>query len=274
MTDGIDDVVQHYESIREEDRITSGLDQLELLRTQEILSRFLPASPAKIIDIGGATGVHARWLAESGYDVHIVDVTPRHVAKAQADLASLGVTAEVGDARQLSAESETYDVALLLGPMYHLPSRADRLNALEEARRVVGPGALIAVAAISRFASLFDGLAREFLFEAEFQRMVARDLAEGHHENPGRRPGWFTTAYFHLPSDLRDEAVEAGLDVADVFGVEGLAGWMAHLTARWASDDDRRAILEAARSIETEPSLLGLSAHLLLIAHAPSNVES
>jgi hypothetical protein len=124
------------------------------------------------------------------------------------------------------------------------------------------------VAAISRFASLFDGLAREFLFQAEFQRMVAGDLASGRHENPDKRPHWFTTAYFHLSSDLRAEAMEAGLDVADVFGVEGLAGWMAHLAPRWASVDDRRTILEAARAIETEPSLLGLSAHLLLIAHA------
>jgi ubiquinone/menaquinone biosynthesis C-methylase UbiE len=273
VTDGLDDVVEHYEATREEERLAAGLDQLELLRTQEILSRYLPDAPAKIIDVGGATGVHARWLAEAGHHVHIVDVTPRHVAMAQADLASLGVTAEVGDARQLSVDDEMYDIALVLGPMYHLLSRADRLTALKEARRVVRPGGLIAVAAISRFASLFDGLAREFLFQAEFQRMVARDLAEGRHENPERRPGWFTTAYFHHPSELREEAVEAGLDVGDVFGVEGLAGWMAHLAPRWAAGDDRRTILEAARAIETEPSLLGLSAHLLLIAHAPSSLR-
>jgi 2-polyprenyl-3-methyl-5-hydroxy-6-metoxy-1,4-benzoquinol methylase len=273
MADELDEVVQYYERTEEEHRLAAGIDQLELLRTQEILSRYLPAAPAKVIDVGGATGVHARWLADAGYDVHIVDLTPGHIVKAHAELASVGVTAEVGDARRLSAQSETYDVALVLGPMYHLPSRADRLTALEEARRVVRPGGLIAVAAISRFASLFDGLAREFLFQAEFQHMVARDLAEGRHENPERRPGWFTTAYFHLPAELRDEALEAGLHIADVFGVEGLAGWMAHLAPRWAEDDDRRTILEAARAIETEPSLSGLSAHLLLIAHAPPSLR-
>jgi 2-polyprenyl-3-methyl-5-hydroxy-6-metoxy-1,4-benzoquinol methylase len=268
VAENIDEVVQHYESTREEDRIASGFGQLELLRTQEILTRYLPPAPAAIIDVGGSTGVHARWLAEAGFQVHIVDLTPRHVAKAQSDLAEFGVTAEVGDARRLSAGEASYDVVLLLGPMYHLQSRADRLAAFGEARRVVRPGGLVAVAAISRFASLFDGLAREFLFDPEFQEVVVTDLEHGCHQNPNDRKGWFTTAYFHLASDLRAEAEEAGLQVDDVFGVEGLARWLPHLAERWESEDGRRTILDAARAVETEPSLQGLSAHLLLVAHA------
>jgi SAM-dependent methyltransferase len=269
MSGELDDVVQHYESAREEDRIVDGLGQLELLRTQEILTRYLPPAPATVIDVGGATGVHARWLAEAGFHVHIVDVTPRHVAKAQADLTALGVTAEVGDARRLPADDASYDVALLLGPLYHLPSRDDRLAALQEARRVVRPGGLVAVAAISRFASLFDGLAREFLFDPEFRAVALRDLADGRHENPQQRPHWFTTAYFHRASDLRADAEESGLRVDDVFGVEGLAGWLPQLASRWESKEDRHTMIEAARVVETEPSLQGLSAHLLLVAHAP-----
>ena len=269
MDEPLDDVVQHYEADTEEDRIAEGFSQLELLRTQEILTRYLPAAPARIIDIGGATGVHARWLAEAGYRVHIVDVTPRHVAKAKEDLARLRVTAEIGDARSLPAETTSYDVALLLGPLYHLPERADRLTALEEARRVIRPGGLVAVAGISRFASLFDGLARHFLFDPDFRDVVERDLADGRHENPQDRPHWFTTVYFHRAADLRQEVEEAGLFVDGVFGVEGLAGWLPHLAERWESEEDRRTILEAARAVETEPSLMGLSAHLLLIAYAP-----
>lgn len=269
MDELLDDVVRHYEGYDEENRIASGFKQLELLRTQEILTRYLPAAPARIIDIGGATGVHARWLAEAGFRVHIVDVTPRHVEKAKEDLARLRVTAEIGDARNLPAETTSYDVALLLGPLYHLQSRADRLRALEEARRVVRPGGLVAVAGISRFASLFDGLARGFLFDPDFRDIVEGDLAEGCHTNPEGRPHWFTSAYFHLAADLRQEAEEAGLFVDGVFGVEGLAGWLPHLAERWESEDDRRTILEAARAVEAEPSLMGLSAHLLLVAYAP-----
>jgi ubiquinone/menaquinone biosynthesis C-methylase UbiE len=82
--------------------------------------------------------------------VHLVDITPGHVEQARAALAGLGLTAEVGDARQLAAPDAGFDAVLVLGPLYHLVERADRLAALGEARRVVKPGGLVAVAAISR----------------------------------------------------------------------------------------------------------------------------
>lgn len=263
-----DDVVGHYESIQEEDRLRDGRDQLELVRTREILLRHLPSDAASVIDIGGGTGVHARWIAELGHRVHVVDITPRHVEQVRTELGGLGVTAEVGDARSLRVDDGSYDIVLLLGPLYHLQDRGDRLAALREARRVARAGAVIAVAAISRFASLFDGLAREFLFDRDFQRIVQRDLADGCHDNPQNRPHWFTTAYFHRASDLRREAEDAGIVVADVYGVEGMAGWMSHLDERWQEPEERAVIIESARAVECEPSLMGLSAHLLLVGHA------
>jgi SAM-dependent methyltransferase len=178
------------------------------------------------------------------------------------------VTAEVGDARDLRVSAATFDVVLLLGPLYHLADRSDRLQTLQEARRVVRPGGLVSVAAISRFASLFDGLARGFLFDPEFRHVVSRDLAEGQHRNPHNRPNWFTTAYFHHPQELRDEIEEAALTVVELVGLEGLAGWLGHLGGRWESNEDSETILFSARVVESEPSLLGLSAHLLAVARA------
>src|SRR5262245_65950224 len=73
----VDDVVEHYEGVREEHRISEGFGRLELQRTREIVSRYLPAPPATVLDVGGGTGVHAAWLAEAGYQPHVVDLTPR-----------------------------------------------------------------------------------------------------------------------------------------------------------------------------------------------------
>jgi len=266
MEDHDDAILRHYETMEEENRISSGYGQLELFRVREILGRYLPPPPASILDIGGATGVHARWLAEIGYQVRIVDISPRHVAKANADLGSLGVIAEIGDARSLSAPDNGCDAVLLFGPLYHLTERSDRLQALSEARRVVRSGGVVAAAAVSRFASLFDGLARGYLFEPDFVPIVERDLAEGQHRNPDDRPHWFTTAFVHHPDELRQEVIEAGLDVSDLIGVEGLARWLGHLAVRWDDEADRDRILWAARMIEKEPTLLGLSPHLLLLA--------
>jgi SAM-dependent methyltransferase len=268
---GDDDAVRrHYEDIREEHRLATGLGQLELLRTREVLRRYLPPAPARVLDVGGATGVHAAWLAEDGYEVHVVDLTARHIEKVLSDLGSLGVTAEQGDARHLNHSDHSFDVVLLLGPLYHLTDEADRLQALREAGRVVRRGGLVAVAAINRFASLLDGLAQGFLFDPEFARIVDQDLADGQHRNPSDRREWFTTAYFHHPDGLRRELQSAGLSVVDLVGVEGLAGWLDHLTDRWNTDAGKTVILEASRVIESEPSLLGLSAHLLAVARAPA----
>jgi SAM-dependent methyltransferase len=260
------EIVRHYESIDEGRRITEGLGQLELLRTREVLSRYLPTHPSSILDIGGATGVHALWLASQGHRVHIVDLMAHHVDAAARDDATGRITAEVGDARQLPVADGTFDAALLLGPLYHLTESQDRLRAWAEATRAVRGGGYIFAAAISRFASLFDGLARGFLFDPAFREIVERDVRDGQHRNPDDVPHWFTTAYFHQPEELRQEAVATGLEVAAVLGVEGLAGWLPQLGERWATPEGREAILFAARQIESEPSLIGLSAHLIAVA--------
>jgi ubiquinone/menaquinone biosynthesis C-methylase UbiE len=264
------EVAAHYESEYDEgNRIVQGLGQLELLRTKEIITRHLPSAPQRVLDVGGGTGVHAGWLAEQGHEVHVIDPIPRHVDQVR-DLATsrLGLSAELGDARRLPVTEATYDAALLLGPLYHLTSRDDRLLALREAARAVRPGGWIFVAAISRFASLFDGLTSGMLSDPAFLTIVERDLLEGQHRNPERRPGWFTTAYFHRPDELLGEADEAGYDVVELVGLEGLACWLPHLEATFGDPRERGVILSAARLIEAEPSLLGLSAHLLLVARS------
>jgi ubiquinone/menaquinone biosynthesis C-methylase UbiE len=270
----LDAVVDHYENAHEEDRLRGGFAELELVRTREVLRRHLRAPPARIVDVGGGTGVHAAWLLEDGYDVHLIDLTPRHVRRAQTLLGDRGLNVEIGDARSLPLPDASVDAALVLGPLYHLVERTDRLAALLEARRVVRPGGVVAVAAIGRFASMFDGLVRGFLFEPEFRKIVACDLADGRHANPDNRPHWFTTAFFHRPEELHDEIVTAGLALIEMVGVEGMAGWLPHLEARWADPVDRETILEAIRMIEAEPTVLGLSAHLLAISRVVAGGSS
>jgi SAM-dependent methyltransferase len=260
------EIVRHYEMIEEGRRITEGLGQLELLRIQEVLGRYLPASPRSILDVGGATGVHASWLAAQGHKVHVVDPMPHHVEEASQLTSPPGqITAELGDARALPVSDRTFDAVLLFGPLYHLTDRDDRLLAWSEAQRVIRPGGYIFAAAISRFASLFDGLARGFLFDPSFREITERDLQDGQHRNPTDTPHWFTTAYLHHPDELRQEAQAAGVEVVDVIGIEGLAGWLPGLDERWTSPEGRDAILFSARAVESEPTLSGLSAHLIAI---------
>jgi ubiquinone/menaquinone biosynthesis C-methylase UbiE len=237
------------------------------LRTQETIAEHLPEGSLRILDVGGAVGVYSAWLAAQGHSVHLVDPVSRQVDLARRAAGSPPLfSAEVGDARHLHEPDASYDAVLLLGPLYHLVERSDRIRALAEARRVVKPGGPIFAAAISRFASLMDGLTRGFIFDSRFRSIVERDLHDGQHRNPSDRPEWFTTAYFHDPAELVSEGFEAGLQVREVVGLEGFAGWLPSLLDRWEEPDVRDAILFAARATGTEASVTGMSAHLLLVA--------
>ena len=113
-------------------------------------------------------------------------------------------------------------------------------------------------------------IAQSYLFDPAFRAIVAQDLATGVHENPTGDPRWFTTAYFHRPDELAAEATEAGLVVLETVGVEGMGHWIKPLGSAFDDDDRRAVVLDAARVIEAEPSLLGLSPHLLTVAVRPA----
>ena len=176
----------------------------------------------------------------------------------------------VGDARALDVPAETVDVVLLLGPLYHLTDPGDRARALQEAARVLKPGGRLFAAAISRWASALDGLARDLLQDPRFALIVEQDLRDGQHRNPTERLDYFTTAYFHRPEELAAEVRAAGLDLTGVYGLEG-PGWILPDVAERMADAQRRAaLLRVARMLETEPSVLGSSAHLLAVARRPN----
>ena len=134
--------------------------------------------------------------------------------------------------------------------------------------RVVVPGGTVLAMAISRFASLFDGLAQSYLFEPAFRAMVVQDLATGVHENPTGDPRWFTSAYFHRPDELAAEATEVGLDVRETVGVEGLAH-LDPVAARSARRRPPRGPARTARLVEAEPSVPGVSPHVITVATPP-----
>lgn len=246
-----DAFVRHYADAVERDRLTADGDSLELLRTLALLQDALPPPPARILDVGGGPGIYAARLAAAGYDVRLVDVHPLHVEQA----AAYGTfEAALGDARQLDDADESADAVLMLGPLYHLTERGDRIEALKGARRVVRPGGLVAVAVIHRYASLLDGTRQGFLADPRFVEIVKRDLLEGQHRNPENVEGWFTTAYFHLPHEIREEVDQAGLTVERLVGIEGPGGWF---------ESPHDVALTAAGLAEEIPAM---SPHMLCLA--------
>jgi ubiquinone/menaquinone biosynthesis C-methylase UbiE len=262
------EIIDYYASASDEAaRLSStGHGELEFVRTQELLRRHLPPAPASVLDVGGGPGTHARWLIGDGYEVHLVDPVERHLREARR---VCDCTTELGDARALRAEDRSYDAVLLLGPLYHLQQRTDRIQALREARRVLRPGAPMAAAAISRHAELIDFAAVARLTPA-WTAIMQEVLDSGCHSSEFG----FTTAYFHTVAELQTEVTEAGFTDVGVFGVEGptwsvLKGVMKHTGSSMAGSPLVVSALVAARIAESDPALIPASSHLIAFGRAP-----
>ncbi|MGH7512631.1 MAG: class I SAM-dependent methyltransferase [Gemmatimonadales bacterium] len=266
-------VAAYYDQAPEEARLEQGAFQLEEARTRELIERFAPPPPGVVLDVGGAAGAYALWLAGLGYSVHLRDPVPRLVAEAQLRSAAAEralASCQVGDARRFEVAGGTADIVLLLGPLYHLTDPGDRALALREAARVLKPGGWLFAAAISRWASALDGLARDLFQDSRFAQIVERDLRDGQHRNPTDRLDYFTTAYFHRPEELAREVLGAGLILQAVYGLEGPAWILPDVSERMANPDRRAALLRVAGILETETSVVGTSAHLLAVSRRPT----
>lgn len=251
----------------ESDRLVgrSGQGLLEFERTQTIIRDRLGAR-ARIIDIGGAAGVHAAALAEHGHEVLLVDPVPRHIEAA----AALGTfAATLGDARSLPVPDHSFDAALLLGPLYHLVDRRDRLRAWSEAIRAVRPGGWIFAAAVSRLSAMAwvtviepaiavaDGGAPEDRtpMPEKWRRMIEEGAGQ-------LGPRGFPGGHFHLADDLEEEARHAGLEDVRVVGIEG-PGAQAIEISRSHDPELVSAARTLAEAFESQPGLRDLSPHLL-----------
>ncbi|MEV6414681.1 methyltransferase domain-containing protein [Kribbella sp. NPDC051718] len=256
-------IQQYYSSVFDEDaRLTtrSAQSALEFVRVQELVGTRIAAG-SRVLDIGGATGIHAKPLAAAGHHVTLVDPVEEQVVKARRHGT---FQAEVGDARHLRFAADTFDVALLFGPLYHLRKADDRLQALKEAARVVVPGGWIFAAAIPRFihhAAVSLGKTPP----TPYPQAWINTLESGT-PTPGGR---FPAGHFHTAEELEGELQTAGLTDIELHAIEGSAGFALE---RLPNDE---ALLQAALTLVRRtghlPGIRDLTNHLMAIARTPTN---
>lgn len=260
-------VLRRYEVFDEDGRLwLKGRGDLIRLRTWDLFSRLLPPT-GRVLDVGGGTGTHAAHLASVGYDVVLIDPVPSQVVRAAVrsncqQHASFHTA--VGDARRLPFASGSADVVLLMGPLYHLVEREQRLAALTEALRVLRPGGRLLTETITRHSYLTSAAVHCQLDQPGIWKMFERNIETGLSRNPATMQDGDFLAHLHTPPELHEELHEAGFVDSELFAVESFGWLLDDLERRMA---DPGALLRALRLTEREPSMLGVSAHVIALAY-------
>lgn len=167
-------LTQFYSNYDEEGRLLSRHGSVEYLTTMRYIERYLQPG-TRILEVGAATGRYSHALARMGYAVDAVELVQHNIDIFQQLIQpEETITVRQGDARDLSfLESESYDLVLLLGPMYHLFTVEDQLQALSEALRVTKRGGILMTAYCGNDATMVQYcFGKGMLREEKYQRLV------------------------------------------------------------------------------------------------------
>ena len=166
-----------YKNYDEEGRLLSRHGQVEFLTTMRYSAKYLQPG-MRILEIGAATGRYSHTLARQGYRVDAVELVQHNIDIFET-LTQPGenVTIRQGNAKDLRFfADDTFDMTLLLGPMYHLFTVEEQLQALSEAIRVTKKGGIIMAAYCGNDATMVQYcFGRGMLKEQRYRDLVDFD---------------------------------------------------------------------------------------------------
>jgi ubiquinone/menaquinone biosynthesis C-methylase UbiE len=260
-------VVRFYDSDPQYEWERMDRHRMEFATTFRALETWLPHPPARLLDCGGGPGRYAVDLARRSYRVTLFDLSEGNLVFARRMANEAGVTLESieqGTALDLSRfPAASFDAVLLMGPLYHLLARADRLRALREAARVLAPGGPLFAAFITRFAA-------HRYFAANDPERPLRDPAfagierEGHE---GVRDQGFVAYYAH-PDEVEPLLREAGLTTEAILGLEGILSRIGEVGINNLQGAAWEYWCDYTWRIARDPSIRGAADHLLAIARS------
>ena len=263
-------IMDYYSTFDEWGRLDR--EPLEFQVNWHYIQKYLPAT-GKVLDNGAGPGKYAVRLAQHGYAVTLTDLVPRLVEVAREKANEVGVSNQfegfhVADARNLSIlPDEQFDASLALGPMYHLQEELDRNQAMKELYRVTKKEGIVFVAFMPRIKHVLSSLLQPSNWRPnDNMESVQQFLHTGefNHSDEGR----FTGAYYFNVDEIKPFMTAHGFETINLIGSSNIGSLISK--DQWAywqnrGENECSQLIEMLKEIATDPSILGISSHLLYI---------
>lgn len=257
-----------YNKASEETRLDSGMGFFEFERIKSLIERHLSKTNATIIDVGGGTGKYSEWLAQMGHDVHMIEPVEKHIklAKKRAQQLKNPFSVTLGESRNLELKNEVAELVILHGPLYHLQKKEDRLKTIQEAKRVLKKGGIVLGFAINSSASTVAGLMQGLVHKKPFFEMCKTELTTGIHNPPKEFPWLLADGFYHKPKQLKKEFTSQGLEIVNLFAVEGMIWLDNEYFANMLNPQKKKTLLALLEVTQKDESVLSFSPHMMLVA--------
>ncbi|MCR4695515.1 MAG: class I SAM-dependent methyltransferase [Pseudobutyrivibrio sp.] len=253
---------EYYNKFNEDKRLNSRHGIMEFTVTMKYVHKYIDRLMAesgiedkgqvKILDIGAGTGRYSIPLCEEGYDMTAVELVKHNLGMLKAK--GSAVKAYQGNALKLKRfEDNSFDVSLLFGPMYHLLTEEEQVQALLEAKRVTRPGGYILVAYVmNEYAFLTYGIKEGHVLE----NIKEGKIDEGFHVRPGEDDLY----HFVRTEDIEKINQAAGMTRVQIISPDGPANHMRR-EVNALTEDQFQEFIKYQLSVCERPDLLGASAH-------------
>jgi SAM-dependent methyltransferase len=272
-------VRKYYDEIAEKEwmRLTEdAYHKLEFIITTHYLDEYLPKRGGLILDVGGGPGRYTIYLAKKGYDVVLLDLSPRCLEIAKREIENAHVKGHVrkiveGSVVNLQGfDYELFDAVLCLGgPLSHLLDQSEREKAAEEILRVAKKNAPIFVSVFNRYGVFraFLQLTPDEMTDPSHEELFKHGIHRGH-PTPHRGGRGFSKvdAYFFLPNEVKELFEGVGVETLEMVSCEGLSSRLQEATNKLYEKKEKwnrwlKLILETC----DDPTILGISDHILYV---------
>jgi ubiquinone/menaquinone biosynthesis C-methylase UbiE len=265
----LDEVQEFYDKNAQNEWDRLDRHRTEFAVTLRALRDYLPHLPSEVLDVGGGPGRYSIAVAKLGHRVTLLDLSEGCLQLAQKKVEEAGVSlAECmrGNAIDLRRFSDgSFDVVLLMGPLYHLLDGESRDRAVKETHRVLRNNGLVFATFITRYAPLRWSAKNEPEWLSQGKELldtgVWRPSATG---IPSKARVGFTSSYFAHPTEIRPLMKRNGFEDLDLIGCEGAIS-MIEEKINELKGDEFDSWVDLNYRLGKDPSLHGAAEHLLYI---------